>query len=187
MLKKTYLSSLNLLLSKPNNLSPYQVRRSTVLYEKNPGDHDVVLHENFLGTGVAAFETHGVPFYSVLMNSRGKYRSAREVAETDIRPWLQRINYPPGKEMILLACLAGSSGAAQVVATVLRRPVEGFKHRIYVLQPHYLRHACLSERSNDYNLPTENIGLLKRLSGFKGPFIDSRNQTYAQSKTYYPQ
>ena len=163
----------------------YKVGKCTVLYEKKPGSHDVVFHEDFLGFGLAAFETHGTAS-GQLMNSRGQYKSAMEVALHDIAPRLQHANYPPGMEFILLACEGGSSGAAQKVAKALNRPVEGFDKVISVKHPSLMQLTNFSQSHQQTNIPTHKIGLWERMKGVKGPFSDSRKIDYATSRTYFP-
>ncbi|QCI10929.1 RHS repeat-associated core domain-containing protein [Pseudomonas putida] len=159
---------------------------SSVLFEAKPGNHDVVFHENFLGTGTAAFETHGHPFSSKLMNGQGRYRSALKVALNDIEPQLRQVNYPQGKELILLACEGGSSGAAQKVATALQRPVRGYAQPIYTTHPQFSQSLRVTNHARHSNLPTESIGFWERLKGAKGPFVDRSDRRFATSSLYFP-
>jgi len=105
--------------------------KGRILYEDSPGKQDVVFHDKLWGKDFAGFETHGSP-EGQLMNSRGQYASAADVATSDIKPLLDGMQppYPQGKPVVLIACYGSESGAAQEVANILRRPVVGYNGSI---------------------------------------------------------
>lgn len=108
----------------------------SVLFEEKLGEHDVTFHNDFLGSGRVAFETHGDRFGN-LMSSKGVLRTATHVAKKDIKPMIDAMSpgYPSDKPIILAACWGGRSGAAQQVANVLKRPVIGYRHVIEMWEP----------------------------------------------------
>lgn len=174
---------------------PQKFGTSTILYEnkvttydpigfvKKPGSHDVVFHENYLDTGVPAFETHGDPF-GRLMNSKGSYRPAWEVAHTDIAPALRKMDYAQDKGIVLLACQAGKTGSAQKVANSLNRSVTAYDKTIYLQHPVYPNVAWIN--NNGTSLPTSAIAWTKRVRGAEGPFLHSPNQEIAKARLYRP-
>lgn len=144
----------------------------------------VRFHDDFLGQNIAAFETHGSRS-GKLMSTTGKYKSAKKVATESIKPWLDDINYPQDKGIILLACEGGSSGAAKRVAKVVKRTVQGYDNPIYVSKPRYNTKLSISPYYNSNTLPTERLPLWDRLLGAKSPFFDKPNRRYATSRLYF--
>lgn len=140
-----------------------------VMWESGPGGHDVTFYEQLWGTNnLRAFETHGSP-RGHLLNANGVFESAGTVAKREIMPRL--VGYENHRPLVLLACEAGSSGAAQQVANVLRRPVIAFDEIIYVGQTGELQwffHTA-GRHGIDTSLPLQKIPFLKRLVGARGP------------------
>ncbi|UBM23584.1 RHS repeat protein [Pseudomonas sp. p1(2021b)] len=154
------------------------------LWEQEKGSHDVVFYANFLGTGLAAFATHGGDDGS-LMNAQGEYRPAREVAEKDIKPWLEGIGYEEGKEFILLACRAGRTGAAREVARTLKKyQVRGYRKTIFVNAPEYMKKVNISPLHSSTTLPTEKKSIYSRFFGKQGPFTDKPERQLASYKVF---
>jgi hypothetical protein len=114
--------------------------RKGLVYEKNPGQHDVWFHPDLYGEGQVAYETHGSPFGN-LMDASGKMRSATEVARYDIAPRLAQLNppLPPDQPITLIACFAGKSGAAQKVANELKRPVFASRRVVSIYRPSFMQ------------------------------------------------
>lgn len=109
-----------------------------LIYEKSRGVHDVWLHKNFYGQNMVAYETHGKA-NGYLMNASGVFRPADEVARLDILPRLNKLKKSVLKDddfIVLVACEAGSSGAAQTVANVIKRPVLSFNKKVLIKPPH---------------------------------------------------
>ncbi|ORL68295.1 hypothetical protein B7H17_00280 [Pseudomonas putida] len=155
-----------------------------ILWERKKGDNDVVFYADFLGTGLAAFVTHGGDDGS-LMNAQGQPRPAREVAEKDIKPWLEGIGYEEGKEFILLACSAGSTGAAREVARTLKKyQVRGYRKTIFVNAPQYMKKVNVSPFHCSTTLPTEKKSIFRRIFGKKGPFTDQPGRQLATYKVF---
>ncbi|MNP32455.1 hypothetical protein D3C76_1256350 [compost metagenome] len=143
---------------------------------------DVVYHQDYLGLGSPAFQTHG-GLDGTLMNLAGIMRPAKEVA-VDIENFLQIFNHPPGEGFTLLACCAGKSGAAQEVANVTRRTVSAY------IDPITVRH--LDEALSVVDTPAStNIPLVQkswwryffRTSGY----TDSPYHEIAPSRLFFPQ
>ncbi|MFK3775667.1 RHS repeat-associated core domain-containing protein, partial [Pseudomonas sp. NPDC089406] len=85
-----------------------------------------------LGTDMAIINTHGSK-KGALLNTHGKRVTGAVLAQDDIAPRLNQLpNYTndPDKPLLLLACHAGSSGAAQSVADTLRRPVYAYAYKV---------------------------------------------------------
>lgn len=155
-----------------------------ILYEATPGSNDVVFHENIWGRQIAAFETHGNRWGS-LMDSSGKMKSASKVALNDIAPRLNTLNYPAGKPIILLACSGGKSGAAQKVANTLRRPVQGYQRTIHVDPPSGM--GLLRRTNSSSNIPLQRMSMWDRL--WKQKLFQGKASKYlepAESRMYYP-
>lgn len=142
-------------------------RDSSILFERNLGQHDVAFHKELWGGQYVGFETHGTP-QGYLMNSKGFYDTAANVARTDIAPRLANV---PDKPFVLLACQGGSSGAAQEVANVLRRPVVGFPHNIAVGHTDLLKLSAPFPTAQGVSTPfaLQKIPHLKGLTGVQGP------------------
>ena len=102
------------------------------------------------------------------MNSEGFFDTAANVARTEIAP---RLANAPDKPFVLLACEAGSSGAAQEVANVLRRPVIAFQQRIAVGPPDLLKLSAPFPTAQGVSTPfaLQKIPHLKGLTGVQGP------------------
>lgn len=165
---------------------PYATQRvgtSTILYEAELDSSDVVFHENWLGSGTPAFETHGSRF-GELMNSAGKMRPASEVARMDIAPALSNIGYPDDKGIILLACGAGKSGAAQNVANSLNRTVSAYDETILVSHPKMSSVIEIGKKGT--SLPLSKIPWLKRMRGVRGRFEGYPQYEAAASRLYRP-
>lgn len=147
--------------SRPAATGPTQyVKRNTdyLLYEAKAGDADVRVHPNYLESGLPAFETHGMPLdiNSNLMNSKGAFRPAKEVA-LEIEAWLKKIDFPEGEPFILLACNGGSSGAATKVANVTKRTVISFKKTILVDTTDSSRWLGMNSRTTNYPLARRSL------------------------------
>lgn len=89
---------------------------------------------------IVAYETHGSRSGS-LMNASGKMQSASTVAKNDIAPRLVQLSRPlADKEpIILIACYAGKSGAAQQVANVIKHPVFADDTILTIYQPNFIK------------------------------------------------
>ncbi|SEJ13165.1 RHS repeat-associated core domain-containing protein [Pseudomonas sp. NFR16] len=152
-----------------------------VLFEKVFGDHDVAFHNQLWGRkSLKGFETHGTP-EGYLMNAKGVFEPAANVAKREIAPRLA--NQETHRPLVLLACEGGSSGAAQEVANVLRRPVIGYDEVIHVLDPSYIRSFRYEHTRNGImtNFP------LKKLKGGRDQGLQiGPNYGFATPRTYYP-
>ena len=162
---------------------------SHTLFEAERGSHDVVYHERLWQEDLRAFETHGGSD-GTLMNAEGFYQSAAKVARREIAP--RMTGYADGAPLVLLACRGGSSGAAQSVANVLRRPIVGFKKDIYVGSPWEMNRWASTQRKtgNDTwtNLPYQKVNFLKRFRRQSGPTTDGKpHREPAAFKVYLPQ
>ncbi|NIE77253.1 RHS repeat-associated core domain-containing protein [Pantoea sp. Ap-967] len=106
-----------------------------VLYPGNDTSAPTVFHKEVFQSGHAGFVTHGnASKGAVLMNQRGQTSSAKTVARDEIAPRLRGMpayRDDPHKPLYLIACEAGSSGAAQAVADTLGRPVFAYKTKIH--------------------------------------------------------
>ncbi|QLL10862.1 RHS repeat-associated core domain-containing protein [Pseudomonas chlororaphis] len=104
-----------------------------------PGQPDVAFFDDLYGQKIVAYRTHGNPS-GQLMDSTGNWRTATEVAHNDILPRVSQLQIPDDQPMVLMACYAGRSGAAQDVANVLRRPVVSYSqaNSIYAKSPDLL-------------------------------------------------
>lgn len=160
---------------------------ANILYESVPDARDVAFYDRLWGTdSLKAFETHGMS-NGYLLNAQGVFESASTVAKREIAPRLA--NYERHRPLVLLACEGGSSGAAQEVANVLRRPVIGFDEVIYVAQTSELQHFFHSAGRHgiDTSLPLQKIPFLKRLTGAKGPgYTSGAHFELATSRIYQP-
>lgn len=115
-----------------NLIEPTKVSAPVTLYSKGGGSADVAFHPNYLGSGTAAFETHGSTT-GLLMDTTGAMVKPQKVGYR-AKAWLDA-NRPEGEPFTLIACHAAESGAAQIVADVTNRPVTAFKQAIYVHSP----------------------------------------------------
>jgi len=99
--------------------------------------HASTLYNNFMGKGILAYQVHSAPSIPYLSSFTGELIPARLVAEHEIIPLLQQaisdrnIYTHPDTPLLLVACAAGSSGAALEVANVIRRPVAAFLQGIW--------------------------------------------------------
>lgn len=154
-----------------------QRRDSAIIFERIHGQHDVALHKQLWGDKFIGFETHGSS-QGYLMNSKGLYDTAANVARMDIAPRLA--NLDPNKPFVLLACQGGSSGAAQEVANVLRRPVIGFDENIFVNTVEWMKQSAnfVSKEGVRTPLALQKIPHLEGLTGVQGP------QWFAQGLEY---
>ncbi|WP_203544014.1 hypothetical protein, partial [Pseudomonas arcuscaelestis] len=141
--------------------------------------------DNYLGQDLAAFATHGSAG-GKLLSATGRMEDAVDVARIDIGLWLNRINYEEGKGIVLLACEGGSSGAAQTIANQLKRPVQAYDKRIFVLSPHSREKLVISDKYLENTLPTERLSRWKRVRGQRSPFEDKASRRYAPSRLYFP-
>ncbi|MFK3776534.1 hypothetical protein, partial [Pseudomonas sp. NPDC089406] len=94
----------------------------------------------------------------ILMNSHGHHVTGGVLAQEEIAPRLNRLaSYRdnPDKPVLLLACYAGSSGAAQSAADTLRRPVVAYAHSIT---------TDALERLDDFDLM---VGVREHASDFR--------------------
>jgi RHS repeat-associated protein len=164
-----------------------QRRDSSILFERRLGNHDVSFHKQLWGDKFTGFETHGSP-EGYLMNSRGFYDTAANVAQLDIAPHL--VNMDPNRPFVLLACQGGSSGAAQEVANVLRRPVVGFHENIYVGTVEWMKQSAnfVTKEGVRTPLALQQIPHLKGLTGVHGPHYFAHGVEYelASFQLYKP-
>jgi hypothetical protein len=149
-------------------------------------DEGMYFHKK-LWDDYVGFQTHGGAD-GTLMNSRGIQESAKAVAKREIAPRLK--NVPMDEPLVLIACQGGSSGAAQAVANVLRRPVIGYDEVIYATAPGWMGKAGTYWTPNGFTTttPLQRIPHLKHLKGFHGPNYYSSGPDYelATFKMYYP-
>lgn len=149
---------------------------------------EVAYHERLWGQDLRAFETHGGSDGS-LMNALGGYEQAAIVARRELAPRL--LDYAKGRPLVLLACEGGSSGAAQQIANVLKRPVIGYDKVIYVSPPRNLAKAPYYQLGgNDIwtNVPTHKISFLKRFAQRNAPTVHgNKYRELATYQTYLPQ
>jgi len=150
---------------KPGPPSP-ALRRSAhadILFEESFKNHDVAFHETLWGSNsLKGFETHGTS-EGFLLNAKGVFEPAANVARKEIAPRLG--GYSRHSPLVLLACEGGSSGAAQQVANVLRRPVIGYDKTIYLGHPSRTAKMIHHQARWGLNtsLPTQKVPYLKRL------------------------
>ena len=150
---------------KPGPPSP-ALRRSAhadILFEESFKQHDVAFHETLWGSNsLKGFETHGTS-EGFLLNAKGIFEPAANVARREIAPRLG--GYSRQSPLVLLACEGGSSGAAQQVANVLRRPVIGYDKTIYLGDPSRTAKMIHHQARWGLNtsLPTQKVPYLKRL------------------------
>jgi len=171
---------------------PQQVKRlgdADILFERHTGTSDVAFVERLWGKEHAAFVTHGSPF-GQLMNASGKADSAANIAADLIAPRLTAMAYPADQKIVLLACWAGRTGAAQQVANTLRRPVEAYSSKISLLSATTLQLPMRITGKLHHGATTAPV---TRISSFKrffankvGPFSDAPGFKLAPSKMYYP-
>jgi RHS repeat-associated protein len=168
----------------------HRIGKADVLFEKKPGSSDVAFIERLWDDDYAAFVTHGSPF-GQLMNAQGNADSAINVATHLIAPRLAAMGYPEGQKIVLLACWAGKTGAAQNVANVLKRPVEAYRSKIHLLGVATLQGpARVSGKLHGgaTTAPVTKISVLKRVFGHKhGPFSDAPHFKLASKHLYTPQ
>lgn len=168
---------------KPGSPSVPVRRESSadVLFEKTRGEHDVTFHKALWGeSDLKGFETHGTP-EGYLMNAKGIFEPAANVAKREIAPRLAE--YEAHRPLVLLACEGGSSGAAQEIANVLRRPVIGYDEVIYVGGPSHIGSFGYHQTRTGIvtTLP------LKRLKGGRDQgFHLGPNYGFATPRTYSP-
>ncbi|MFK3776540.1 hypothetical protein, partial [Pseudomonas sp. NPDC089406] len=120
-----------------------------ILYEENKGTRDVVFHKKAFKGKYAAIETHG-DRGGFLMNSNGEMVPADVFARDELAPRLNQLSdyaSDPNKPVVLLACRAGSMGAAQTVSSTLRRPVIAYAQPIRVPGPSEIRRLSLNNDS----------------------------------------
>ncbi|MFJ3466788.1 RHS repeat domain-containing protein [Pseudomonas sp. NPDC090201] len=142
----------------------YRYHQTEVLLEHPPGVPQVTFHNRLWGDDLRGFRTHGSG-EGYLLNAEGIFEPAANVARREIAPRLA--DYTAGRPLILLASEGGSSGAAQAMANVLRRPVVGYDKAIYVATIERLNalSTFTSPKGIHTNLPLQKIPFLKRLRG----------------------
>ncbi|MDF9617539.1 RHS repeat-associated core domain-containing protein [Pseudomonas entomophila] len=169
--------------SSPQSAPVRSAGKSEVLYEqwvKGRPTHDVVWHERFLGR-YRALETHGAS-NGQLMNARGKMVDPVRLAVKEIAPRLQGVD--PAEPLFLVACEGGSSGAAQRLADILRRPVYGYDKVIAVYD---LKPSQTFAHSNVWTTaPTQRIPFMRRLMGERSAFSDHPEYEHATGRFYHP-
>ncbi len=167
----------------------HRIGKADILFEKSPGGSDVAFIERLWDDDYAAFVTHGSPF-GQLMNAHGKADSAANVATHLIAPKLAAIGYPADQKIVLLACWAGKTGAAQNVANVLKRPVEAYTSKIHLLSAATLQSPMRitgKMHGAATTAPVTRISVLKRVFAHKrGPFTDAPDFELATARMYYP-
>ncbi|MFJ3523590.1 RHS repeat domain-containing protein [Pseudomonas sp. NPDC090203] len=134
-----------------------------VLFEHPPGVPQVTFHNRLWGDNLRGLRTHGSG-EGYLLNAQGIFEPAANVARREIAPRLA--GYAADRPLVLLACEGGSSGAAQAMANVLRRPVIGYDKAIYVGT--IARLNALTNYASPLgihtSLPLQKMGFFKRLS-----------------------
>ncbi len=168
---------------------PKRLGYAEIIFEKNPGSSDVAFLERLWGQDTAALVTHGSPF-GQLMNAHGKADSALNIANNLIGPRLTAIGYPANREIVLLACWGGKSGAAQTIADALKRPVQAFGTKIYLPSSATLQlpaRVTGKLHGAGTTVPVYKINVFKRIFASKrGPFTDAPGFAISQPKMYYP-
>lgn len=168
----------------------HRIGKAELLFEKKPGSGDVAFIERLWDDDYAAFVTHGSPF-GKLMNAHGSADSAINVATDLIAPRLAAMGYPDGQKIVLLACWAGKTGAAQNVANVLKRPVEAYRSKVHLLGVATLQSPMRITgklHGAATTAPVTKISVLKRVFGHKhGPFSDAPQFKLATKRLYTPQ
>ncbi|MFJ4388379.1 RHS repeat domain-containing protein [Pseudomonas soli] len=169
--------------SSPQSAPVRSAGKSEALYEQwvnGRPTHDVVWHERFLGR-YRALETHGAS-NGQLMNAQGKMVDPVKLAVKEIAPRLQGVD--PAEPLFLVACEGGSSGAAQRLADILRRPVYGYDKVIAVYD---LKPSQTFAHSNVWTTaPTHKIPFMRRLMGERSAFSDHPKYEHATGRFYHP-
>lgn len=178
-----------LLANPPSPRTAHRIGKADILYEKNAGSSDVAFIERLWDENYAAFVTHGTPF-GKLMNAQGKADSAINVATDLIAPRLTAMGYPADQKIVLLACWAGKTGAAQNVANVLKRPVEAYSSKIHLLSAATLQTPMRITgklHAGATTAPVTKISVFKRVFAHKrGAFSDAPGFELATAKLYHP-
>lgn len=171
----------------PHGKTLRRSRKGHVLFEEELGSHDVVFHDRLWGSdNLKGFETHGAS-NGYLLNAQGVFEPAANVAKREIAPRLA--HYDQHRPLVLLACEGGSSGAAQQVANVLRRPVIGYDEVILIGSPrtmqfYYHQQSAWGIRTS---LPLQKVNWLKRFTFAKRPaYMNGANLELATSRIYQP-
>lgn len=159
-----------------------------VLQESPAGGSEpyISFFDNLHGTGQLVYSTHGLPdgtlaAYGVPDNA---HYAADLVARTDIKHLLRA--YPKDKPLILVACYAADSGAAQEVADVLGRPVRAARgiQAFNMSEPTIARPMSRSN-ANFIGVPKTGLyGAFLRRVGLGGS-VEAMKK--AKLETFYPQ
>ncbi|WP_144936580.1 RHS repeat-associated core domain-containing protein [Pseudomonas alabamensis] len=158
-------------------ITPHKTSLPVVLHANTPTTYDVVFHPNYLGTGRAAFETHG-SLSGELMDVTGKMVKPEKVA-LQAQDWLIANGRPEGEPFTLLACHGATSGAAQRVANITNRPVIAFNKKILVAAPNEMS-SLTSSTGIMVPLEEASTGLLDRL------LFRSKPPVIASSRIFSP-
>lgn len=160
-----------------------------IIFEKARGTHDVTFHKRLWGQDILGFESHGAP-NGYVMNAKGIFEPAANVARKEIAPRLA--GYENHRPLVLLVCEGGSSGAAQEVANVLRRPVIAFDAKFSMQGPKNVRSLIYEDRfykgmniGIDTSIPLQQIK--GRRFGKLPDYIAGPNLELASTKYYLPQ
>ncbi|WP_411565073.1 RHS repeat-associated core domain-containing protein [Pseudomonas shirazensis] len=154
--------------SKANNMKqPVRtVGNSDVILSLPGDDTSVAFHRNLYDSNLAAFETHGTE-QGRLMTGTGTFDSAKNVALDEIAPRLNTLPAyanRPNKPVVLLACKAGKTGAAQEVANTLKRPVIAYDELVSLREikfqnhPQFTGHTFAGSNGVFERLPIPRIG-----------------------------
>ncbi|MNJ41332.1 tRNA nuclease WapA precursor [compost metagenome] len=161
-----------------------RVGESDIIYNVPNETHSVAFHRNAWRLDTAAFETHG--HRGKLLNGRGRFQSATKVANREIAPRLNTLpNYvnDPERPLILLACRAARSGAAQKVSNALRRPVIAYGRELGTTTPEQLNAPLIfATTAESTTAPLELIRIPKI-----GPFTDSGAFRLGVPRIFMPQ
>ncbi len=106
------------------------VGNTEILRWTNNGKADVAVHYKLWGKHLG-FETHGTPA-GKLVDETGMKISADDFFDKIISPRLASMYRPKDEPIVLLACSAGRSGAAQRIADLSGGPVMAWGEPIYV-------------------------------------------------------
>ncbi|MDY7533849.1 RHS repeat-associated core domain-containing protein [Pseudomonas sp. Bout1] len=143
----------------------------------------VSFFDNLHGRGQLVYVTHGLPDGTLASYGNGRQYSATLIANHEIAPLV--VAYPPDQPLILVACYAADSGAAQAVANALQRPVraaEGIQG--FQVTSSSVTKPMTRSNANFIGVPTPGLyGQLLRKVGLGNTYSAFNKATL---KTFYP-
>lgn len=161
---------------------PHRMGNSEMIFQGTSRAVDVGFIETYRGTHRAALLTHGDPLRALLMGPDGKVARAADIARDFIAPRLEALKYSAEETFVLLSCWGGKNGAAQEIAKVLGRPVQGFTEEVFVKG-----FSSLQSKASAANTPLEAIPYLERLRATGNPLVAWKTTfREAKSRLFHP-